>query len=415
MTATAFDNLDDYVALPRVSGLALSADGSRLVTTVAELDDAGAQHVSAIWELDPAGRRPANRLTRSPNGESSPTFTPDGDLIFLSSRPTADEAKPPAALWRLPATGGEAIEVAGLPSAITAVRAARAAAKTVIGASMLPAARDVDDDRRLRDLRKDGRVTAILHTGYPVRFWNADIGPDQPHLLDVDGLRDLTPHPGAALLAAGFGDSAFDVSADGSFLVTTWQLTGPGPTQRSVLMRIDLASGERRVIVDDPDASLDHPVIAPDGSAVAFTRETITTPDCAPRMTLQCLRFGDEPRPLAEDWDRRPSSIRWAGDGAALIVTADQSGRAPVFTVDVASRPADRRRLRLRRCRRRTRRRALRLAEFLCGTATSGAHRSRRHDHDAAVHRLTGAARNFDRSVHHNRRRCDGAVVAGAA
>ncbi len=337
MTATPFDNLDDYVALPRVSGLALSADGSRLVTTVAELDDAGAQHVSAIWEIDPAGRRPANRLSRSPNGESSPTFTPDGDLLFLSSRPTADEAKPPAGLWRLPATGGEAAEVVTLPAAITAVRTARAAAKTVIGASMLPAASDVDDDRRLRDLRKDGKVTAILHTGYPVRFWNADIGPDQPHLLDVDGLRDLTPHPGAALLAAGFGDAAFDVSADGSFLVTTWQLTGPGPTQRSVLLRIDLASGERRVIVDDPGASLDHPVIAPDGSAVAFTRETITTPDCAPRMTLQCLRFGDEPRPLAEEWDRRPSSIRWAGDGAALIVTADQSGRAPVFSVDVAT------------------------------------------------------------------------------
>ena len=337
MTATAFDNLDDYLALPRVSGLALAPDGSRLVTTVAELDDAGAQHVSAVWELDPAGDRPAQRLTRSPNGESSPTFTAGGDLLLLSSRPTADDAKPPAALWRLPATGGEAVEVASLPSAITAVRAARAADRTVIGAAMLPAARDVDDDRRLRDLRKDGKVTAILHTGYPVRFWNADIGPDQPHLLDVDGLRDLTPQPGAALLAAGFGDSAVDVSADGSFLVTTWQLTGPGPTQRSVLMRIDLATGESRVVVDDPDASLDHPVIAPDGSAIAFTRDTISTPNHAPRMTLQHLRFGDQPRTVAEAWDRRPSSIIWSGDGAALIVTADQNGRRPVFSVDVAT------------------------------------------------------------------------------
>jgi dipeptidyl aminopeptidase/acylaminoacyl peptidase len=337
MTATAFDNLDDYLALPRVAGLAISPDGSRLVTTLAELNDAGAQHVSAIWELDPAGHRPAHRLTRSPNGESSPTFTARGDLLFLSSRPTTDDATPPAALWRLPATGGEAVEVATLPSAITAVRTARAAARTVIGASMMPAASHVDDDRRLRGLRRDGKVTAILHTGYPVRFWNADIGPDHPHLLDVDGLRDLTPHPGAALLAAGFGDAAFDISADGSFLVTTWQLTGPGPTQRSVLLRIELASGERRVIVDDPAAILDHPMIAPDGSAVAFTRETITTPGCAPRMTMQYLRFGDHPRTLAGDWDRRPSSIAWSADGAELIITADQNGRAPIFTVDVAT------------------------------------------------------------------------------
>ena len=39
MTATAFDNLDDYLALPRVSGMAVSADGPRVVTTVAEFND----------------------------------------------------------------------------------------------------------------------------------------------------------------------------------------------------------------------------------------------------------------------------------------------------------------------------------------------------------------------------------------
>lgn len=342
MTPTAFDNLDDYLALPRISGLAVSVDGSRVVTTVAELNDRRNGYVSAVWELDPAGQRPAHRLTRSANGESSPTFTADGDLLFLSSRPTADkadkaDATPPASLWRLPVGGGEAVEVARMPSAIGAVRTARAAETTVIGAAMLPAARDVDDDRRLRDLRRDGKVTAILHTDYPVRFWNKDIGPDEPHLLDANGPRDLTPDPGAALLAAGFGDADFDISADGSFLVTTWQLTGPGPTQRSVLMRIDLASGERRVIADDPGASLDHPAIAPDGTAVAFTPDTISTSERAPRMTLQHMRFGEPPRPLAPGWDRRPSSITWSSDGTTLIVTADQNGRAPIFAVDVAT------------------------------------------------------------------------------
>ena len=339
MTATAFENLDDYLALPRVSGLAVSADGSRVVTTVAELDDKGNEYVNAVWELDPAGQLPARRLTHSANGESSPTFTADGDLLFLSSRPNAensdDGTKSPASLWRLPAGAGEVVEVSSTPSGVSAVRTARGADVAVITAGLLPAARGVDDDRRLRDLRKDSSVTAILHTDYPVRFWNEDIGPDEPHLLDADGSRDLTPQPGNALRAAGFDDADFDISADGSFLVTTWQLTGPGPTQRSVLMQVDLASGERRVIADDPDANLEHPAIAPDGSAVAYARETISTPDRAPRTTLQYLRFGDQPRPVADGWDRRPTSITWSSDGAALVVTADQNGRAPVFGVDV--------------------------------------------------------------------------------
>ena len=336
MTATAFDNLDDYLALPRVSGLAVAADGSRVVATVTELNDNRNEHIGAVWEIDPVGQRRARRLTRSVNGDSSPAFTIEGDLLFVSSRPTADCAddgtKPPASLWRLPAGGGEAVEVSSVPGGVSAVRAARGADKVVIGAALMPAARDVDDDRRLRELRKDGQVTSILHSDYPVRFWNKDIGPDEPHLLDATGPRDLTPQPGAALLEAGF-----DISPDGSFLVASWRVSGPGPTQRSVLMRVELASGERRVIADDLDASFEQPAISPDGSAVAFTRDTISTPERAPRMTLQYMRFGEPPRSVAEAWDRRLNSLTWSSDGASLIVTADQNGRAPIFAVEVAT------------------------------------------------------------------------------
>ena len=335
MTATAFDNLDDYLALPRVSGLAVSADGSRAVTTVAELNDKRSEYVSAIWELDPAGRAPARRLTRSAHGESSPAFTADGDLLFVSSRARpekADDEKPPASLWRLPANGGEAAEVLVMPGGVSVVQSARTVEVTVVGAPLLPAAQTVEDDRRLRDRRQDSGVTAILHTKYPVRYWDKDLGPDEPHLFDASGPRDLTPQPGAALHEAGF-----DISPDGQFLVTTWRVAGPGPVQRSVLLRVDFESGRRTVIADDPDADLERPAISPDCKAVAFTRETIANPDCAPRRTLHYLRFGEEPAVVAPDWDRWPTSVAWSSDGTSLIVTADQAGRAPVFTIDVST------------------------------------------------------------------------------
>jgi hypothetical protein len=51
---TAFD-LDAFLALPRVSGLALSPDGSRLVTSVSTVAPDGTKFQSALWELDPAG------------------------------------------------------------------------------------------------------------------------------------------------------------------------------------------------------------------------------------------------------------------------------------------------------------------------------------------------------------------------
>jgi len=326
---TPFDDLDEFLALPRASGLAVSPDGSRVVTSVAELNEKRTDFVSAIWELDPQGRQPARRLTRGAKGESSPAFTADGDLLFVAARPTDDDDKPPASLWRLPAAGGEAVEVLTLPGGVDGVRSARTSAVTVVAAKLLRSASSVDEDKRLRTLRKDNKVSAVLHSGYPVRHWDHDLGPDQPHLLDIDGPRDLTPQPADALREADF-----DVSSDGSFVVTSWHDPAPGASIRGKLVRIDVATGERTTIADEPDADLEFPAVSPDGAAVAFTRETHSTPDKAPRITLCHMWFGEPIVELTGEWDRWPTSLTWSVDGSALIVTADENGRGPIFAVD---------------------------------------------------------------------------------
>ncbi len=334
MTTGPFDDLDDYLALPRVSGLAVSADGSRVVTTIAELNAAKTEYITAVWELDPAGVLPARRLTRGAKGEAAPAFTADGDLLFIAVRAGEDDDKPPAALWKLPVAGGEAAQLAELPAGITAVRTARAAATVVIGAPLLPSADTVDDERRLRKLRKDNKISAILHTGYPVRHWDKDLGPGQTHLFGVaadGGLTDLTRQPGAAL-----GDADFVVSPDGTFAVASWRVAAPRAALRSVLMRIDLQTGERSVIAEDIAADLEHPAISPDGTSVVFTRESVSTPHEAPRITLCHLSLASgEWAQLATGWDRWPASVTWTHDGATLLVTADDNGRCPIFEISL--------------------------------------------------------------------------------
>lgn len=333
--ASPFADLDEFLALPRVSGVAVSPDGSRAVTTISELDAARTGFVSAVWELDVAALRPARRLTRGIRGESSPVFTATGDLLFIAKREIpgakADD-EPAAALWRLPADGGEAQAVVEFPGGVDAVHCARGADVTLVTTALLPSARDVDDDSRLRALRKDGKVTAILHTGYPVRHWDHDIGPAQPHLFDVDGVRDLVPDPGQGLRGA-----AVDVSADGTFAVASWSVPGPGASLRQLLVRIDVATGARTTIADDPAADLGAPSISPDGSAIAFIRETHSTPARAPRIVLCHMVVGETVTEIATDWDRWPTSLAWVRDGSGLLVTADDAGRCPIFLVDPAT------------------------------------------------------------------------------
>jgi dipeptidyl aminopeptidase/acylaminoacyl peptidase len=333
VTQTPFDDLDTYLALPRVSGLAVSPDGSRVVTTVSELNEAHTEYVTAIWELDPTGREPARRLTHGAKGESAPAFTVGNDLLFIAKR-TIHEADdtPPASLWHLPAAGGEAMQLLDLPGGVDAVHVAQAADRTLVTTTMLPSAAGVDEDKRLRALRKDAKVAAVLHTGYPVRHWDHDIGPAQPHLFDVSGdggVRDLTPQPGQSLR-----ETAVDVSHDGRFVVASWHAPGPGASLRSTLVRIDVETAERTTLAEDADADLDYPTVSPDGNVVAFVRETVSTPTQAPRVTLCVKRFGEGSGEVATDWDRWPASVTWSADGSRLIVTADDAGRRPVFAVD---------------------------------------------------------------------------------
>ena len=119
-----FTDLDVYVTLPRVAGLWLSPDGGRLVVAVATPDRENTRYSSALWEVDPAGRRPARRLTRSGKGEAAAAFTPYGDLLFTSARPEPDgepDEDPRPALWLQPAAGGDARVVAKLPGGVHGV------------------------------------------------------------------------------------------------------------------------------------------------------------------------------------------------------------------------------------------------------------------------------------------------------
>ena len=360
-TDTPFHDLDAYLALPRLGGLVLSPDGARLVTTVQTLNPDRTAYSTALWELDPAGERPARRLTRSAKGEASAAFTRHGDLLFTSARPDPDapadgqdEARP--ALWLLPAGGGEARVIASAPGGLSGPLAAREADVVSVAASVLPGADDLAADAGLRKARKKAKVQAILHTSYPVRHWDRDLGPDQARRFVADlaaavdapaaplpppeGEDAPWPAPGTLPLRqlTGAGrhllEHSATLSADGATLVTSWGVAAPGAAIHSTLVAIDTASGERRTLVDQAEAEAHAPAISPDGSQVAFLRETVTTPEHAPVVRLALVPIaGGEVTVLADDWDRWPTSVAWLPDSSGLVVTADSQGRGPIYLV----------------------------------------------------------------------------------
>ena len=345
-SAPTFD-LDHYLNLPRVAGLVLAPDGRRLVTSVATPGPDGKKFVSALWQLDPAGDAAPRRLTRSAPGERDAAFLPDGSLLFTSTRKDPEAApadgdadEEVAGLWLLPADGGEARQVAATPAGIEALEVARDAGTVVYRTAVHPGADDLEADERRQQARKDAGVTAQLFEAYPIRYWDHYLGPREPRLFAAapppagEGRmapgRPLTPAPGRAL-----DEVELAVTPDGATVLTGWdsrEVRNP----RTLLLAIDVASGERRVLLDDPDSSVGGVACSPDGRLVVCERVWHGDPDHAVDVTLWLLDLdGGEGRDLLPGLDLWPREPTWAADGRALFFVADQGGRTPVFRVEV--------------------------------------------------------------------------------
>jgi dipeptidyl aminopeptidase/acylaminoacyl peptidase len=339
-------DLDLYLSLPRVAGLALAPDGRRLVTSVATPGPDGKRFASALWELDPAGQAAPRRLTRSAPGESGAAFLPDGSLLFTSTRDdpeAAGDAKPDgevARLWLLPAGGGEARPVAATPAGIDLHRVARDAGTVVYRSGVHPGADDLEADERRDKARGDAGVSALLFETYPIRYWDHYLGPRAPRLFAADPPpagdgrmgpgRPLTPAPGRAL-----DEQDVAVTPDGATVLCGWA-TGEVTNPRSLLVAIDVSSGERRVLLDDPESSVGRIACSPDGRLAVCERIRHGDPGHPPDLGLWLVDLDSgEGRDLTAGLDRWPAEPVWAADGRAVFFVADEHGRTPVFRVEV--------------------------------------------------------------------------------
>jgi dipeptidyl aminopeptidase/acylaminoacyl peptidase len=337
--------IDTMLRLPRLSGLRLSPDGTRLAVAVGGVAADGKKMATAIWQVDPADAAPARRLTRSVAGESSGiSFLPDGTLLFESARPDPDAKPDPDkeinALWALPPDGGEARLLLAPEGGMCGAHASRGCAAIVFGAYVQRGATDLDGDAERGKARKDAGVEALLFDDYPIRHWDHYLGPRVRRLFTAavpggeDRLADVH-NLEASVGGYTFEESQADLSPDGTFVVATRCVPHGVPETLDDLVRYDLATGEARQLTHG-DAGYYEPAISPDGRHVAALR--ISYPGPAEPVTVGLVLIDletAEQRPLAADLDRWPGGLVWGPDASALYFTADDGGELSAYRVDL--------------------------------------------------------------------------------
>ena len=349
---TRFSDLTEYVAIPAVTSLRLSPDGSWLAAAVQCIGPEPSKFGTSIWRINTAGGQPTPHTT-SAEGEAAPEFLPDGSLLFVSKRPEpgpkneggADQAKP--ALWLLPEAGGEARRITAPPGGVAAVAAARSAQRYLATAGAFAGTSGADEDAARRKARTDAGVNAILHDTGAVRFWDHDLGPDSLRLhagvvaegaedgSAGSGQRDLTPDSGRAL-----DEQAFCLSPDGTTAVSGWAVPEEAGEKRDELVVIDLETGKRRTLAGGSGYDFGAPAVSPDGRRVVAIRsehDSYARPGDVTLVSMPLDAEDAEARDLLPGFDRQPLSATWAADGESVYFTTDDNGRRPIFAVSTGT------------------------------------------------------------------------------
>jgi dipeptidyl aminopeptidase/acylaminoacyl peptidase len=124
-------------------------------------------------------------------------------------------------------------------------------------------------------------------------------------------------------------------------VVTGWSVPAEAGAIRSEVLVIDVATGQRRVLLTADDRGFGAPAVAPDGSMVLALVDEHDTYERPGDVTLVVAALDGSDSPQGRDvlagFDLRPLTALWAADGGSIFFTTDDNGRRPVYQVHLGS------------------------------------------------------------------------------
>ncbi len=332
----------DLNLLARVSDPQVSPDGRQLVYVQRETDLDANRGRTDLWLLDlenPAGK--PRRLTQHSANDTHPRWAADGiSIYFLSSRTGSQQ------VWRLPLTGGEAVQITDYAIDVSTFRFSRSGGRVALAMEVF---RDCDDLKCTKD-RLDAaarsKTSGRVFDGLFVRHWDTWKNGTRSNLfvapVNLDG-RAGTPVNLSRTLDADIpskpfgGDEEFRFNPDGSQVVFSARVAGRAEswsTNFDLYEAPSTGTGTPKNLTAGNPAWDTQPVYLRNGDLawLAMSRPGFE----ADRFQIKVMRNGVV-RTVASQWDRSVLHLDVARDGQTLLATANDLGQTPLFAVDAAT------------------------------------------------------------------------------
>ncbi len=318
--------LEQYLDMETVSGPRLSPDGSEVVYTRGWIDKMNDRRASALWIMNADGSK--NRfLTEG----SSPQWSPSGDRIAFTARgePSGTQifvlhrgvSEPATQITRLENSPSN---VGWSPDGRWIAFTSRVDGKSGWGISppgKPDGAKWTQAPRVVEDLVYRRDRVGFFEAGHSHIFVVPATGGTPRQITSGDWSHDRgglswTPD-GKEILFASLRVPEAEYA---------WR--------ESEIYAVEVSTGAIRQLTRrrGPDT---NPVVSPNGKAVAFTGYDFTD-DTYVASALYIMNLdGSNPRPLTEELDRSPRSLRWGEDSEGVYFSANDHGTRNLYFADM--------------------------------------------------------------------------------
>ncbi len=361
----------DWYRLTTLSSPAMSPDGRTVAFTVTTVDEEANRRHAEVWMVETAGGEPL-RLTAPGTESSNPRWSPDGRLLFFSSRrpggeggtwalrmegPRGEAFQPEA--WpsgSMPADGSFAVftqggddesdeegdeETAEAPDPFGRMPATARPPWTSVTEPVAPAR---FDGRHIVDFPYKRNGTGFIanpreeRTPDPSQIWTQVPGDESSKRQITDtpySHRGATVSPDGRWIAFTADarlrpDAVVQAERDSLALLPYLAERDEAPRNDADIFVIGVAGGEPRRLTNQ-NGSEGRLVWSPDSRRIAFVSSLERT--SSNRVWIVDAAGEGEPRELLGDWAYEPSSIDWTDEGV-LAMSASIGGRTALFHLD---------------------------------------------------------------------------------
>ena len=316
---------DDIYNLREVRDPQRSPDGKWVAYTVARAIRDTDKNDTDVWMVSWDGREQI-QITSTPEGESTPRWSPDGKyLAFLSSRQGSTRAQ----VWFLNRAGGEAVKMTEVKGGVSDYVWSPDSKQLVLVVND-PDPRDPDPEKEA-EKRPDGTTKTPKPIVIDRYYFKADgdgyLRGERSHLY----LFDIASKKAELLTPGTYNEESPSWSPDGKRIAFI-RRHGDGDVDRApnrdvfVMEACTCASPTRLTFTTAEE--LGRPAWSPDGRSIAYLlgdEMKWSAYDQAQLMVIPAA--GGTPRPLTASLDRPVSSPSWSRDGASLtfVVVDDRA------------------------------------------------------------------------------------------